>query len=185
MRNFLCCGNFNRCCRSECSCQRGCLLQRCCQGNINRIPIGTIPPPTPIPTPTPISTASAIMLANETTQTVASGGLLNLGGIITNSGQDIIYTSPNTITLSPGTYYISFSSVVTNTDGAGSAGITIQENGVAVPSTAKYVEGTAVGEVVGTQYLITATDTTQISVVNLSTVSNNYAQSNLIVTKLS
>lgn len=122
-------------------------------------------------------------VVNEAEQTVASGANLNLG-TTSVAGEDIGFVAPDTITLQPGTYYINFESIVTNTADTGPAGVTIYQDGVAVPSTARYLDGTAVGGNITSQYLFTTTAQTDITVVNGSTVSNDYEQTNMSIIKL-
>lgn len=121
---------------------------------------------------------------NLETQTVTAGSTLDLGSATTILGDGITFTSPNTIGLEPGTYYISFDSVASNTEDAGEVGTTFYLDGVAVANTAKYLPASTITSNLTNQYLVTVAEATTLTVVNDSTVSNDYEAVSVAVVKL-
>ena len=201
---FLICENYNRCCRC-----RNCITPTRFMvgptgptGQMGPVgptgatgPIGVTGPtgatgiagPTGATGPTGptgiVEPLDSIFVANAEEQTVDAGGLVDLGSVATVVGEDITFTAPSTITLQPGTYYMSFESIASNTAGGG-AGVTIYQDGVALPLSAKYLGATDATGNITTQYLLTTEAETTITIVNGSTETNSYSQASVSVIKV-
>ena len=144
-------------------------------------PAGEVGPTGPTGVVEPID---SLLTNNLTEQTVAAGDAINLGGAITTLGDGITFTAPDTINLETGTYYISFDGVGLNTLDAGEVGTTFYLDGAAVTSTAKYLPSSTTGLNLTNQYLFTTAAPTTLTIVNGSTVSNNYESVTVSVIKL-
>lgn len=137
-----------------------------------------------VPTPTPTPTIDSILVDNDGEQSVAANNLVDLGEIINSTGTSITYTSPNTVTLEPGTYYILWECLVFNESTAGDIGASMLVNGVVAPNASEYMPATETETQSILQHNITVTADTTISILNASTVTNNYHDSSLSVIKL-
>ena len=68
----------------------------------------------------PAATIDSILTGTDGTETVQSGGTLNLGTEINSTGDSLTFNAPNEIVVNEdGTYLINFSSIINN---AGTAG---------------------------------------------------------------
>lgn len=134
--------------------------------------------------PAGATTVESILVGNDGTQTVTANSLVNLGTVVNSYGANITFTSPSTITLLAGTYYIVFQSLVANSSSSGDVGASMQVNGVVVPVAAKYVSATTTQTQIVLLYNLTVTSATTITILNASTVSNIYHDPSLSVLKL-
>lgn len=123
---------------------------------------------------------------NTQSQTVASGSNLSLGTLIESIGNEITFTSPNTINLAPGTYYINFKSLVSNTaGGSGTAGATLYINDQSVTSASMYLPTAQTANSIGFQHIVSVSaESTPVVVKNVGTVSNDYSLTSLAVIRL-
>ena len=133
----------------------------------------------------PAVTIDSALVDNDGTQTVAADSLVDLGTLINSTGTSITFTSPNTINLAePGSYYILYSTLVSNTGAAGDVGASLLVNGTVVNNASEYVPATSTQTQIVAQHSLTITDPTTITISNESTVSNDYHDSSLSIIKI-
>lgn len=167
---------------SPCSNNNGC---RCCRGATGAMgPQGLMGATGP---QGPAGVIDSILVSLDETQSVASNAKLDLGDIVNSTGNDIVFVSPNEITLSEGTYLLQFSGIVGNTvASSGDIGATITIDGTVVSSASVYVPtATSIFCCVLQHNLTVASgDTASVNIINASSVSNNYRNITLSILKL-
>lgn len=156
------------------------------------IPEGEIGPtgptgPTGATGPTgPTATLASILTVNDSTQSVPTNALVNLGDEINSTGTSLTYTAPNTITITePGTYLINFTSLIVNGGTAGDIGATLQINGVSILTSSTYVPSTTINATtIELTHNYNAVVGDEITITNTSTVANDFIDPTLSVVKL-
>ncbi len=133
---------------------------------------------------TGVTSLDSTLVDNDGLQTVAANALVDLGETINNTGTSLIFTAPDTVTLAPGTYFILFNTLVSNSTTPGDVGASLLVNGVVVNNAAEYVPATTTQTQVALMHNLTVTETTPISVRNASTVPNIYHDTSLSIIKL-
>lgn len=131
-----------------------------------------------------VQSLDSILLGNDGIITIASKANVSLGTIVNQTGSTISYTSPDSVILSPGTYLIQFSTLVANTSSSGDRGASLAVNGVIIPTASEYVSSGTSQIAIVLQHNITVNNTDKITIINASTVSNNYHDSSLSVLKI-
>ena len=134
----------------------------------------------------PVATINSILTANDGIQSVTASGLVDLGAEINSTGASLTFTAPNTVTIAEaGTYLINFSSLIMSGGTAGNLGASLQINGTIVPTASEYVDSTAMpGFSTELQHNYTATAGDTITIINSSTVANNFHDPTLSVIRL-
>ena len=129
-----------------------------------------------------LSEISSLLVANSADQTVADGGLLNLGSGVGGVGTDIELTSPTAITLPEGTYLITAS---VSSTGASQSGVSIAIDGVAVPTAGQYVStSTPISVTIQHVTTVGSGDTQTVSLINQSGEENVYDDLTFSIIKL-
>lgn len=131
-----------------------------------------------------VSALDSILVDNDGTQPIAANSLVDLGTIVNSTGSSIIFTPPTTVTLEPGSYNITYHTLVSNAGAAGDVGASLVINGVVASNAAEYVPATTTQTQIALQHSVTVTDTTTVEVQNDSTVTNNYHDSSLLILKI-
>lgn len=127
---------------------------------------------------------NSILVDNDGTQAVSSRSLVNLGTLINSTGTTLTYTSPNTVNLEPGTYYILYEVLISNTSTAGDIGASLLLNGESVNNASEYIPSNSIQNQIVLQHNVTITENSIIQVKNNSNVSNNYHDSSLSILRL-
>lgn len=153
---------------------------KCCCVNAVVGPTGPTGPTGPEAT----VSLDSILVDNDGTQTVTAGSLVNLGSEINSTGSALTFTAPNTITVEPGSYYILYESLISNTAAAGDVGASLIINGTVAANASEYVPATSTQTQIALQHNMTVGATTTIQVRNNSNVSNDYHDSSLSVIKI-
>ena len=134
--------------------------------------------------PAGVSEISAILTANPATQTVASGGLFDLGAVVGAVSTDVSFTPPSTLTFSEGTYLIS-ANVVTSAGNTGASGASLAVNGVVVPTASIYTTSTTEQSIVLQHVLVVpAGSTSTLTVVNEDADATGYQNVTVSAVKL-
>lgn len=123
-------------------------------------------------------------LANVVSQTVENNALINLGKIVTYAEGSIIYTTPNTVTLTRGSYLLTLTAIATRTT-AGNVGASIVVNGATVTTSSPYFAVLANAQAqITVQAIITIGANSNIVIENEAGASVTYSKSTLTITKL-
>lgn len=147
-------------------------------------PVGPIGPQGPVGPAGPATTIDALATSEPTTNTVASGALIPLGTQVGANGSAITYTTPTTITLGAGTYYVLFNTTADSTNGTTtSVGASLNVNGAPVTTATNYVTST-VPEAIIIQHLLTAADGTTLSFSNGAGTTTLYTDTKVSVLKI-
>jgi|GEM_PF-6389660 len=100
-------------------------------------------------------TFSTTEFASATTQFAGGGQALTLGTDIISIGTGITYTPPSTITLSPGSYFILATAVVSSERCSDPIGMSLFVNGTEIPSASLYYSHMCIPDEVTIQHLVT------------------------------
>lgn len=130
-----------------------------------------------------LSEISSILLSASAVQTVATNDSLDFNEVVGSVGTDIVFTTPDTVTLSEGTYLAIANVLVSNS--ANDKGITFALDGTPL-SNGAYVSASASLDSVSTQTIITVAegDTSTLTLINGSPSSSTYEDVDLSVIKL-
>ncbi len=135
--------------------------------------------------PTATVALDSILVDNDVTMLTPANTLVDLGDVINMTGTSIIFTAPDTVTLDPGTYYIVYTTLVSNDATPGDVGASMVIDGTVVSNAAEYVPATTTQTQIVLQHNVNIADAgTTLQIRNASTVSNNYHDSSLSVIKL-
>ena len=135
----------------------------------------------------PLATNDCILTGMDGKQSVAATKNINLGVVINSTGASLTFTSPYTIRFaSAGTYLIQVSSIIFNTTASKcNLGMTLNINGVSVPTASEYIATQTAVFTALLQHNYTAKVGDTLTVSNNSTGSNNYYDITVSIVRLS
>jgi hypothetical protein len=133
-----------------------------------------------------------LLVGNTETSSVANNGSIPLGAIVNSTGTDIGFSSPDTITIKAGTYFILVncivsvsSSVFSNNISKKNVGATLMLNGTAVATASTYVDSSDDPVTITLQHLATVASDSTLKVINSSGIMNDQQSTTVTVIKLS
>lgn len=126
---------------------------------------------------------SSVLIDNDGTQNVSSNALVNLGILINQTGEDITYNN-NILTLTPGSYYIVYSALISNVNTPGDVGASLLINNEVIDNASEYVPATTTQTQIVLQHNLTITENATVSIRNSSSVANYFHDSSLSVLKI-
>ena len=134
----------------------------------------------------PTATIDSILVDNDGTQTVTANSFVDLGETINSTGTSLTFTEPDTVNLvEPGTYLISYESLISNTAGSpGDVGASLLINGTVINNAAEYVPATQTQTQINLQHNVTITEPATVQIQNASSVSNTYHDLSLSILRL-
>ena len=134
----------------------------------------------------PTATIDSILVDNDGSQTVTANSLVDLGETINSTGTSLTFADPDTVNLvEPGTYLISYESLISNTAGSpGDVEASLLINGTVINNASEYVPATQTQTQINLQHNVTITEPATVQIQNTSTVSNIYHDSSLSIIRL-